>query len=114
MISAGFESVTHLCLKKASTQASADEGWSYYKAVLSSKLVWAGIFIYVLQIGAWLTILSHVPLSLAFPMTGVEKIIMVFVALVVLRERMSAREWWSLGIICIGLLLVGISSPGTP
>jgi multidrug transporter EmrE-like cation transporter len=114
IISALFESITHLCLKKASGTHSDTEGFTYYKKLLRTPIVWLGIGFYVAQIAAWLTIAAYIPISIAFPLSSIEKFIMVTMAFVVFREKLNRLEIFSLILISAGIVCVTLSTHGAP
>ena len=111
IISALFESITHVCLKKASNQNHEAEGLAYYGRILRSPIVWLGVAFYVTQIASWVWIAANLPISVAFPLSSVEKFIMVGMAVFVLRERLNWREVLSLILIGAGIICVTMSSP---
>lgn len=103
VVSAILESIAHICLKKGSLRCAMKSGGQYYLAVMTTGYVWLGIFAYLIEMLVWLYILSRLPLSIAFPASGIQKIVMVLLAVFVLREPMKKREGIAMVLIGIGL-----------
>jgi drug/metabolite transporter (DMT)-like permease len=64
---------------------------------------------YVLGAVAWLTVLSRVPLSLAYPMLALSYAITPILAWLVLGEDVNGLRWAGIGVISLGVLLVARS-----
>jgi len=74
--------------------------------VLSSPLVIGGLALYVLGAVAWLTVLSRVPLSLAYPNLALSYAFTPVLAWFLLGETVPSARWIGIGIICLGVLVV--------
>lgn len=77
--------------------------------VLSSPLVIGGLACYALGAVFWLTVLSRVPLSLAYPMLALTYVAIPLLAWLLLGESVSGLRWVGIGVICAGVLLVARS-----
>jgi multidrug transporter EmrE-like cation transporter len=77
--------------------------------VITHPLVVVGLGLYVLGAVAWLTVLSRVPLSLAYPMLALSYAITPTLAWLVLGESLTSMRWAGIGTICLGVLLVARS-----
>src|SRR5688572_26464200 len=77
--------------------------------VLSSPFVLVGLGLYVLGAVAWLTVLSRVPLSYAYPMLALSYAITPALAWIVLGEHFPASRFLGISVICLGVLLVARS-----
>jgi drug/metabolite transporter (DMT)-like permease len=54
----------------------------------------------------WIVLLSYIPLSVAFPLTGIQKIIIILFSVFVLREHVSNAEWLGVGITALGIAVI--------
>lgn len=106
VIGASMEGVTHLCLKKGASAHCESDGIAYYLQLLRNRWVIAGLLTYLIDNIIWLFILSIVPLSIAFPLTGMQKVFIIFFSVLVLRENVSRAEWWGIGITAAGIGLI--------
>lgn len=112
ILSAVLESATHLLLKKGANRHAAGAGVAYYLNLLRDRDVLAGIGIFVLESFIWVVILMFLPLSIAFPLTGLQKILLVSFTALVLREPTHPREWLAMGFIAAGLTLIALAGLG--
>ena len=74
--------------------------------VFTSPLVLVGLGLYVLGALSWLTMLSRVPLSFAYPLVAVSYAITPLLALIFLREAVPSMRWLGILTICLGAFLV--------
>lgn len=102
-----MESTTQLCLKKGAIIHKETTGFTYYLKLIKNKWVIIGILAYIIEMIIWIILLSYIPLSIAFPLTGLQKIIIVFFSVLVLKEKVNRLEWLGVGIIVIGIVLIG-------
>lgn len=106
VVGASMESVTQLCLKKGALIHREIRGLSYYLNLLRTKWVIGGILAYFVEMVIWIVLLSHIPLSIAFPLTGIQKIFIIFFSLLVLKERVTRIEWLGIGITVLGIAVI--------
>ena len=76
---------------------------------LSNPLVIGGLGFYAIGAAAWLTVLSRVPLSYAYPLLATTYAITPVVAWLTLNESVSLFGWAGILTICIGVILVSRS-----
>lgn len=77
--------------------------------VLTNPFVVGGLSLYVLGAVAWLTVLSRLPLSLAYPMLALSYAVTPVLAWLLLGESVNGLRWAGIGVICAGVLLVARS-----
>jgi drug/metabolite transporter (DMT)-like permease len=77
--------------------------------VLSSPLVLGGLGLYVLGAVVWLTVLSRVPLSLAYPILALSYAFTPVLAWLILGESVPYVRWAGIATICAGVFLVSRS-----
>jgi drug/metabolite transporter (DMT)-like permease len=103
---ATMESASHLCLKKGATANHDVNGIAYYLKLLRNRWVIAGILTYFVEMVIWIVLLTYIPLSVAFPLTGIQKVIIILFSVFVLKEKVSALEWLGVGIIAAGIAVI--------
>ena len=109
IFSAGLESATHLLLKRGADRHATGSGIGYYVTLLKDKDVLLGIMLFGLESLFWVFILMRLPLSIAFPLTGLQKLLLVSFTVIVLRERLHPREWIGVASIAVGLIFITIA-----
>jgi multidrug transporter EmrE-like cation transporter len=57
----------------------------------------------------WLAVLSRIDLSLAYPMLSMSYVIGVFLSWLVLKEEISWMRLLGVAIICVGVIVLGLS-----
>jgi drug/metabolite transporter (DMT)-like permease len=77
--------------------------------VATNPLVIGGLGLYVLGAVAWLTVLSRVPLSFAYPMLALSYAIVPVLAWMLLGEDVPSLRWAGIATICLGIFLVSRS-----
>jgi drug/metabolite transporter (DMT)-like permease len=77
--------------------------------VLTTPLVVGGLGLYVLGAVAWLTVLSRVPLSFAYPILALCYAFTPLLAWLLLGESISTLRWLGIGTICLGVFLISRS-----
>lgn len=108
VLGAGLESTMQIFLKKGALEHSEHEGLAYYLKVMRNKWVLTGIGLYFIEMVIWIILLTVIPLSIAFPITGVQKIIIVLFSFFVLKEKLSRVEWCGIGITALGIGIISI------
>jgi len=77
--------------------------------VLTTPMVVAGLGLYVFGAVAWLTVLSRVPLSFAYPILALSYAITPLLAWFLLGESVPSIRWLGVGVICLGVFFVSRS-----
>lgn len=106
MFGAALESTTQVFLKKGAAVHSGTGGMRYYLKLLRNRWVIAGILIYLLEMVIWIVLLAHIPLSIAFPLTGFQKIFIILLSVILFREKVNRMEWIGVGLTCLGIALI--------
>ena len=70
-----------------------------------------GLGVFALSAVMWLVVLSRAPLSVAYPFAGLTYILTTLFARYFLNEKVTAARWLGVGLILVGIILVGRSSP---
>lgn len=61
----------------------------------------------------WLIVLSHVPLSVAYPVVGLSYVIIVAFSRLVLHEHVPTLRWLGVVVVAMGIAIVGWSFRST-
>ena len=72
--------------------------------LIATPAMWCGVFVYIVNFVLWMAVLSRIDLSIAFPVGSATYVIVPFLAMLVLHEKISLIRW--MGIICI---IAGVS-----
>ena len=78
--------------------------------ITSNPWLWVGIIFYLANFFLWITLLSRVDLSVAFPMSSLTYIIVPLLAIVFLQEKVQPVRWTGILFIIIGVILAGRSA----
>ncbi len=100
------EIARELNFKAASLQATPDR---YVFSLLSQPLLWIGLVLWVLEVAAWLVVLEHADLAVAFPITTLVYAGTPLAAALVLKEPFSRRQRWGAGLVTLGVLCIAVS-----
>ena len=80
-------------------------------AILTHNLpVMSGFGCYGLSTVLYLTVLARLELSLAYPTVSLGYVLVIIMSRVVFNEPISPTRWLAAGIICFGVLLVGLGA----
>jgi multidrug transporter EmrE-like cation transporter len=80
------------------------------RIALASPAIWGGIAVHVIEFAVWIEILGHLPLSVAFPLESISYVTVLVATRMVLREAIPPRRWMGVGLICAGIVVLGITS----
>jgi len=106
LLKAIFEGMAHIFLKKGSIEHSEASGLRYYILLLKNKLVLLAFAVIVFEMVLWVLVLAYLPLSIAFPFTGMNEMFVIFASAYFLKERINFREWIGIAFISFGLLII--------
>jgi len=102
--------VGQLCFKVGLDGApSSIQALPIWQRVVRSPLIWLGLATYAMEIGAWLYVLSRLPLSVAFPLAGLSYCGIALASRFILHESISRRRWIGTLLIAVGAAIVGSS-----
>lgn len=76
----------------------------------ASVYVWLGLFVFILNFFIWITILSRIDLSVAFPVGSTSYILVPILAMIFLHETISPLRWVGIALIIIGIHFVAKSA----
>ncbi len=77
--------------------------------VAKEPLLWIGLTLFGVSAVFWLVVLSHVPLSVAYPVVGLSYVLIVLFARLVLHEHVPPLRWAGVIVVALGIAIVGLS-----
>lgn len=77
--------------------------------VASNPLIIGGLGLYAFSAMVWLTVLSRVPLSFAYPLVALSYAFTPLMASLLLGESLPSLRWLGIATICVGVFLVSRS-----
>ena len=106
ILGAVLQGATQLCLKKGAQRHQDVHGIKYILNVVRNKWVLLGILIYLFEMVLWVVLLMYIPLAIAFPLTGIQEVLMIFFAVFVLKESVRHIEWAGVFMIATGIVFL--------
>ena len=94
----------------ASSRATGTRG-SLAVAAATSPWVLLGLIVFAVSAVAWLTVLSRVPLSVAYPFNAVGYLGILTASILVLHERANVWTWTGTLLVVSGLIVVVLARP---
>ncbi len=84
-----------------------------FRLTVTSGTIWIAIVFLLGFTVSYMTVMSWADYSYVMPSGAFGYALLTFLAVVVLHERVSARRWLGVLLICIGVLLVSRTKPRT-
>jgi multidrug transporter EmrE-like cation transporter len=78
-------------------------------SLLKNEYLISGLFLYILSFIIWLYILSYVKLSYAYPIISLSYPIIIILSYFVLKEPIGIMIIIGITLICMGVVVIGIS-----
>jgi undecaprenyl phosphate-alpha-L-ara4N flippase subunit ArnE len=114
LFAVGTAAVGQVMLKHGMQIASdraARSGGSLAISAATSPWVLLGLLVFAISAVAWLTALSRVPLSIAYPFNALGYLGILTASVLVLHERANALTWIGSVLVVSGLIIVVLSRP---
>lgn len=89
--------------------ADVKQPGSTVKRVITEPKVWLGLMLFGCSAAFYLIVLSRIPLSVAYPLGGMQYLIVVGVSQFLLHEEVPPLRWFGVAVITFGILLIGLS-----
>jgi undecaprenyl phosphate-alpha-L-ara4N flippase subunit ArnE len=103
LIAAVLESIGQISFKKAALAHREVRGVHYYLKLARNKWALGGILSYSIEMVLWIYLLSRIPLSIAFPLAGLQQLAILAASYLFLNEKINRAEWLGAGLIALGL-----------
>ena len=82
------------------------DGGNVLLKATGSLWVWGGLIVFGISALAWLTVLSRVPLSVAYPFNALGLLTIIGLSVITLHEKVSPMGWIGVVLVAGGLVLV--------
>jgi drug/metabolite transporter (DMT)-like permease len=105
----GLDVFGQTAFKLGLNRLEAARGLAFWRGVLTSPWVVAGLLGYGVEAISWMYVVGHAPLSVVGPMAALSYVGAVLTGKLVLGEAAGARRWAGAGLITLGAALVGSS-----
>ena len=79
-------------------------------ALIRNLPVMGGFGCYCLSTVLYLSVLARLELSLAYPTVSLGYVLVIILSKVLFKEPVSPTRWLAAGIICLGVVLVGLGA----
>lgn len=107
VLTVGLEVAGQLCFKVGlGGAASARTAMPVWLKVAITPLIWAGVAVYAVELGARLFVLSRLPLSVAFPVASFSYCGIALASRFILNEPVSRQRWIGTALIALGVAIV--------
>ncbi len=84
-----------------------------FRLTVTNGTIWVGILFLIGFTISYMTVMSWADYSYVMPAGAFGYALLTLLAVIFLHERVSARRWIGVVLICIGVLLVGQTKPRT-
>lgn len=115
LISVAFAVTGQVTLKAAMTEighigaAQVSNAADTMARVAKEPRLWLGLSLFGISALFWLVVLSHVPLSVAYPFVGLSYVLVVLMSHFVLHEHVPASRWLGVFVVTAGIVIIGLS-----
>ena len=106
VIAAILESIGQISFKKAAMAHREVLGASYYLKLAGNRWALGGILSYGIEMVLWIYLLARIPLSIAFPLAGLQQVVILLASYLFMNERINLAEWLGAGLIALGLSVI--------
>ena len=101
------EIARELSFKRASL--GAQNRASYPAALATQPLLWLGIAFWAVEVVAWIVVLEHTELSIAYPIMSLTYAGVPLGGAIFLRERLTASQIAGAVLVALGVVIVSLS-----
>ncbi len=101
-----LEALGQLSLKKCALASASLSGIKYYLSLFKNIYLFIGITLFLLEFIAWVFILTRLPLNIAFPLTGIQQLIIILFSFFFLKEKINFAQWIGVGMVIMGIVLL--------
>ena len=114
LFAVGTAAIGQLLLKhgmQTAVKRVAETKGSLVFAAATTPWILIGLTVFAISAVAWLTTLSRVPLSIAYPFNALGYLVILTASVVVLGERANVWTWLGSCLVVAGLIIVVTTNP---
>lgn len=111
LFAVGSAATGQILLKHGMTRAAEGVGSSLAFRAATSPWVLTGLTVFAISAVAWLTTLSKVPLSVAYPFNALGYLGILTASVLILDERTNLWTWIGTSCVVAGLVIVVATKP---
>jgi drug/metabolite transporter (DMT)-like permease len=104
------QTVIKLGVSRPGASDAASSILSLVALIVKSPLILLGLILYGAGALAWISVLTRLELSYAYPFLALNFVLVALVSRVALGESIPTLRWLGIAVICVGILLVARSS----
>ncbi len=114
-----FGSVGDVTLSRGMKQVGQIHAWSirsalpFFERAFSNGTIWLGIILLLSFFVSYMLVLSWADFSYVSPASAVGYVLVALMGYFFLGEHVPVVRWVGVGLICVGVLIVGGTSPDT-
>jgi multidrug transporter EmrE-like cation transporter len=102
-----FETGSQLSLKAGSAGLAGETlQWIWFVDAAARPLIWLGVVCYIASFVMWMTILSRLPLGVAFPASAMVFIVVIVASYLIFGEAINLLQFLGFALILGGVLLL--------
>jgi len=105
-LSIGLGACAQVFLKRGVGHQQIASGTRSYLSLLRSGWVWAWGLCFVVATALWMTAISTMQVSYAFPLLSIGYLVVAVLSIVFLKEKIPASRWAAIGVIALGVALI--------
>jgi drug/metabolite transporter (DMT)-like permease len=110
-VSVSLNALAQIVLRKAMLVAGVlpplmTKPLAFALALASNGWLWAGMACYATSIGLWLSVLSRVQVSVAYPMLSMGYVIAAVLGAIFLGEPVGAARMAGISLVCLGVFFI--------
>ena len=107
-----FTVVSQFLLKKGALLLKTEGHWSvrtfflFIMDIVKNPYIISGVILYVLTFILWLIVLSRLKLSIVYPITVLNIVLVTIISSLFLKEALSSMQLASIIMICLGIFFL--------
>ncbi len=104
-----LDTVGHLAFKHAALTDHENE-WQRWRLMLSTPMIWIGVFCFAFEFLVWLALLSLIPLSLAVMLGAINIAVVMYAGKLFFKERLDRLRVAGMWLVTLGVALAGFGT----
>ncbi|MBS4017488.1 MAG: hypothetical protein KGZ68_04540 [Dechloromonas sp.] len=105
-----LNAISQTALRIGARQSSGGTNFAFFRTLALNPAIWIGVFLFIVSLCIYMTVLQNVDVLVAFPAMGATHIFVSFLSYFVLRERFNAWRVAGNGMILSGFVILAVGS----